>query len=67
MSRRLRSEITGLKVDLAKLASINQTVPDIVLLSYEDGDLFITRDARQKERKKPGQPAARKRFQFSKR
>ena len=28
---------------------------------------FITRDARQKERKKPGQPAARKRFQFSKR
>ncbi len=28
---------------------------------------YITRDARQKERKKPGQPAARKRFQFSKR
>ncbi len=28
---------------------------------------FITRDARQKERKKPGRPAARKRFQFSKR
>jgi small subunit ribosomal protein S9 len=28
---------------------------------------FITRDARAKERKKPGQPAARKRFQFSKR
>ena len=28
---------------------------------------FITRDARQKERKKPGQHAARKRFQFSKR
>ncbi len=28
---------------------------------------FITRDARQKERKKPGQPGARKRFQFSKR
>lgn len=28
---------------------------------------FITRDARGKERKKPGQPAARKRFQFSKR
>jgi small subunit ribosomal protein S9 len=28
---------------------------------------YITRDARQKERKKPGQPGARKRFQFSKR
>lgn len=28
---------------------------------------FLTRDARKKERKKPGQPAARKKFQFSKR
>jgi small subunit ribosomal protein S9 len=28
---------------------------------------YITRDARQKERKKPGRPGARKRFQFSKR
>lgn len=28
---------------------------------------FLTRDSRKKERKKPGQPAARKRFQFSKR
>ena len=28
---------------------------------------FITRDPRQVERKKPGQPKARKRFQFSKR
>lgn len=28
---------------------------------------FISRDARAKERKKPGRPAARKRFQFSKR
>jgi len=28
---------------------------------------FITRDSRQVERKKPGQPKARKRFQFSKR
>jgi small subunit ribosomal protein S9 len=35
------------------------------------GDLkkggFLTRDARIKERKKPGQPGARKNFQFSKR
>jgi len=28
---------------------------------------FLSRDARVKERKKPGQPGARKRFQFSKR
>ena len=28
---------------------------------------FLTRDSRKKERKKPGQTAARKRFQFSKR
>jgi small subunit ribosomal protein S9 len=28
---------------------------------------MITRDSRVKERKKPGQPGARKRFQFSKR
>ncbi len=28
---------------------------------------FLTRDARKKERKKPGQPGARKHFQYSKR
>jgi small subunit ribosomal protein S9 len=28
---------------------------------------LLTRDSRKKERKKPGQPAARKKFQFSKR
>ena len=28
---------------------------------------MLTRDSRVKERKKPGQPGARKRFQFSKR
>ncbi len=28
---------------------------------------MLTRDSRAKERKKPGQPAARKKFQFSKR
>ena len=28
---------------------------------------MLTRDSREKERKKPGQPGARKRFQFSKR
>lgn len=30
-------------------------------------DQLLTRDPRKKERKKPGQPGARKRFQFSKR
>ena len=30
-------------------------------------EVFMTRDAREVERKKPGQPKARKRFQFSKR
>ncbi len=30
-------------------------------------DGFLTRDPREVERKKPGQPKARKRFQFSKR
>lgn len=30
-------------------------------------DNLLTRDPRKKERKKPGQPKARKRFQFSKR
>ena len=28
---------------------------------------FLTRDASKKERKKPGQPGARKKFQYSKR
>ncbi|MBQ6791922.1 MAG: 30S ribosomal protein S9, partial [Butyricimonas sp.] len=28
---------------------------------------FMTRDSREVERKKPGRPGARKRFQFSKR
>lgn len=31
------------------------------------GENLLTRDSRKKERKKPGQPGARKRFQFSKR
>jgi small subunit ribosomal protein S9 len=34
--------------------------------SLRESDL-LTRDSRVKERKKPGQPGARKRFQFSKR
>ncbi|MBN2562835.1 MAG: 30S ribosomal protein S9 [Phycisphaerae bacterium] len=34
--------------------------------ALRDND-YLTRDARKVERKKPGQPGARKRFQFSKR
>jgi small subunit ribosomal protein S9 len=44
----------------------------LVKINAEDKKLlrangFITRDSREVERKKPGRPKARKRFQFSKR
>jgi small subunit ribosomal protein S9 len=44
----------------------------LVKINEEDKPLlkkngFLTRDPREVERKKPGQPKARKRFQFSKR
>ena len=39
--------------------------PDLKAILREKG--FLTRDSRMKERKKYGQPGARKRFQFSKR
>jgi small subunit ribosomal protein S9 len=39
--------------------------PDLKAVLREKG--FLTRDSRMKERKKYGQPGARKRFQFSKR
>jgi small subunit ribosomal protein S9 len=44
----------------------------LVLINAEDKKLlrskgFMTRDAREVERKKPGRPKARRRFQFSKR
>jgi len=40
---------------------------DATLRPVLKGSGLLTRDARVKERKKPGQPGARKRFQFSKR
>lgn len=40
---------------------------DINLRPSLKAEGFLTRDARMKERKKYGQPGARKRFQFSKR
>lgn len=42
-------------------------VYDITLRAAIKKAGLITRDSRVKERKKPGQPGARKRFQFSKR
>ncbi len=44
----------------------------LILLDEENKKIlksngFVTRDPREVERKKPGQPKARKRFQFSKR
>ena len=46
--------------------------PALVKINAEDksalkSEGFMTRDPREVERKKPGQPKARKRFQFSKR
>jgi small subunit ribosomal protein S9 len=40
---------------------------DVNLRPVLKADGFLTRDSRMKERKKYGQPGARKRFQFSKR
>jgi len=48
------------------LARVLQKVdPDLHLALKQAG--MLTRDSRQVERKKPGQPGARKKFQFSKR
>ncbi len=43
------------------------TMADASLREVLKNSGCLTRDARTKERKKPGQPGARKRFQFSKR
>jgi len=43
------------------------TLADASLREVLKNSGCLTRDARMKERKKPGQPGARKRFQFSKR
>ena len=44
---------------------IEKVNPDYRKILKENG--FLTRDSRRVERKKPGQPGARKKFQFSKR
>jgi small subunit ribosomal protein S9 len=50
---------------LAIARALLQVSPDHRPILKADG--LLTRDPRMKERKKPGQPGARKRFQFSKR
>ncbi len=52
-------------VMLGLARAIAKAVPDAEGLLRDRG--LLTRDARMSERKKPGQPGARKRFQFSKR
>ena len=50
---------------LALARALLQNDPELRLPLRAQG--LLTRDPRMKERKKPGQPGARKRFQFSKR
>ena len=52
-------------VRLALSRALLKVDADLRLAFKADG--LLTRDSRMKERKKPGQPGARKRFQFSKR
>ncbi|MCX6978256.1 MAG: 30S ribosomal protein S9 [Verrucomicrobia bacterium] len=52
-------------VRLAISRALTEANPELRALLKPVG--FLTRDPRMKERKKPGQPGARKRFQFSKR
>ena len=52
-------------VRLALSRALLKVDPDLRPALKAEG--LLTRDPRMKERKKPGQPGARKRFQFSKR
>ena len=52
-------------VRLAVSRALTESNPELRAPLKAEG--FLTRDPRMKERKKPGQPGARKRFQFSKR
>lgn len=52
-------------VSLGLARAMAKHMPEVDHNLREKG--LLTRDARMKERKKPGQPGARKRFQFSKR
>ena len=59
----MTGQIGAIQLGIARaLLSDNADLRD----DLREADL-LTRDSRAKERKKPGQPKARKRFQFSKR
>lgn len=52
-------------ISLAIARALNQIDEELRPLLKQEG--LLTRDPRRRERKKPGRPGARKRFQFSKR
>jgi small subunit ribosomal protein S9 len=59
----LEAQAEAMRLGLARaLVEFN---PELKPVLKEDG--LLTRDSRRRERKKYGQPGARKRFQFSKR
>ena len=55
----------GQKQRLAIARALLKNDPELREVFKSEG--LLTRDSRKKERKKAGQPGARKRFQFSKR
>ncbi len=59
----LSGQAGALKLGIARALAVMD--PDLRVSLRRNG--FLTRDPRAKERKKYGQPGARKRFQFSKR
>ena len=59
----IRGQAGALRHGIAR--ALQEGNGDLRAVLKESG--MLTRDSREKERKKPGQPGARKRFQFSKR
>jgi small subunit ribosomal protein S9 len=59
----LTGQAGAIRLGLAR--GLYRAVPELRVTLRKSG--FLTRDAREKERKKYGQAGARKRFQFSKR
>lgn len=56
-------QLGAIRMGIAR--ALIQVNPEYRSILKENG--LLTRDSRMKERKKPGRPGARKRFQFSKR
>lgn len=56
-------QLGAIRMGIAR--ALIQVNPEYRAILKENG--LLTRDSRMKERKKPGRPGARKRFQFSKR